>query len=199
MNTFKPLLRGVNNDTYRLFVVLLCSPLPPLPHTSLRGNGSWRGRLCVRYRVHQRRRYIISDPLYIHTHKATIIKGHSDSLSAYVTSTAPTAPVISDKFRTNAKTIEIFWDAQTLDETRGFLTQYDISYIGGVNIDCEDPETRAELRANNHPETRRQLTEKTLELTIDNLKPGWEYCVGVAGTTAGGLGPFNIVKLERKY
>ena len=90
--------------------------------------------------------------------------------------------------REDATTIHLNWTLLTLDELRGFLEYYSIVYHPLEAYSCEYIDIGG----------GESLSVEADSASISGLDPRVEYCVGIAATTAVGVGSYNKTLLPCK-
>ena len=90
--------------------------------------------------------------------------------------------------REDATTGHVSWDPLTLDELRGFLDSYKVIYQELTRYSCADTDV----------ESGEASSVTTDHAMITGLNPTAEYCVGVAASTAAGVGNYSQSHLPGK-
>ena len=85
--------------------------------------------------------------------------------------------------RTTATTATLTWSQLSLVESRGFLTEYKVTYNNTQRRSCPqvDPETSTTL----------SVDQDETQLIISDLDPRLEYCVGIAASTVAGTSDYS--------
>ena len=91
------------------------------------------------------------------------------------------APTLTEVTRQSATNITVQWKPLTLEESRGFITNYYVAFALTQNCSLQDPQ-RWQLGYN--------TTAIQSSLTV-SLDPQQSYCVTVAAVTKAGMGNFS--------
>ena len=91
--------------------------------------------------------------------------------------------------REDATTGHVSWDPLTLDELRGFLDSYKVIYQELTRYSCAYTDVEGVTEA---------FSVTTDHAMITGLNPTAEYCVGVAASTAAGVGNYSQSHLPGK-
>ena len=89
--------------------------------------------------------------------------------------------VITSAERTDAISFQVTWESPTLEELRGFLDLYVVTYVQLDTYKCLDID----------PQTSQIASVEIPSIVISGLVPGKEYCVGVAAKTVEGTGKYT--------
>lgn len=96
------------------------------------------------------------------------------------------SPTLTEAKRQSATSLMVQWESLTLEESRGFLTSYQLIYFEAL-ADC------LQTRGNTSLESSRPLA------LVSGLDPQLSYCVAVAASTSAGQGNYsNMTFVPRK-
>ena len=96
-------------------------------------------------------------------------------------SSVPMDVVITSAERTDAISFQVTWESPTLEELRGFLDLYVVTYVQLDTYKCLDID----------PQTSQIASVEIPSIVISGLVPGKEYCVGVAAKTVESTGNYT--------
>ena len=94
------------------------------------------------------------------------------------------APTVASVKRVSATTVILTWEALSLVESQGFLTDYKVAYINTQRSGC--PQIDRETTS-----TTLSVDKESTQIVIKNLDPGLEYCVAIAASTVAGTSGFS--------
>ena len=91
-------------------------------------------------------------------------------------------PNLTEVTRQSATKITVQWEPLSLEESRGFITNYYVAISPLQNCSLQEPQ-RWQLGYNS--------THNMTVMTVSSLDPQQSYCVAVAAVTKTGIGIFS--------
>ena len=90
-------------------------------------------------------------------------------------------PTLIEATRRSATNITVQWEPLTMEESRGFITNYYVAISPVQNCSLQQPQ-------------KWQLSYNTTQsrITVSWLDPQQTYCVAVAAVTKAGMGNFSM-------
>ena len=92
-------------------------------------------------------------------------------------------PTLIEVTRQSATNITVQWEPLTLEESRGFITNYYVGFTPAQNCSLLEPKRWQSMYNATSTQTR---------LTVSWLDPQQSYCVAVAAVTKAGMGNFSV-------